>query len=90
MKRQEHEESKILWKLELTSAKDLNLTLEHARLIDVVTKKIEDYSLTYHEYLEDISTYLQEITDDAEPKEVIKNMCNFLIEKYNGQEVRSE
>lgn len=89
MERQSHEESKVLWKLELESAKDLTLTPEHKKLVDVVTKKIEDYTLTYEEYLVDITNFLKDTPEGAEPKEVIKNMCNHLIDKY-GKEVRSE
>ena len=90
MERQPHEESKVLWKLELESAKDLTLTPEHKKLVDIVTKKIEDYSLTYEEYLVDITNFLKDVSEDAEPKEVIKNMCNRLIQKYGSEEVRSE
>lgn len=89
MERQSHEESKVLWKLELESAKNLTLTPEHQKLVDIVTKKIEDYTLTYDEYLADILDFLKGASDDIGPKEVIKNMCNQLIEKY-GKEVRSE
>lgn len=89
MERQSKEESQTLWKLELESAKLLDLTPEHSTLIKVVTAKIEDYSLTYEEYLADIADYLQSASDDDEPREVIKNMCLTLIEKY-GEEVRSE
>ena len=90
MERQPHEESKVLWKLELESAKDLTLTPEHKKLVDIVTKKIEDYSLTYEEYLVDITNFLKDASEDAEPKEVIKNMCNRLIQKYDHQETESE
>ena len=90
MERQSHEESKVLWKLELDSAKNLKLTPEHQKLVDLVTKKIEDYSLTYCEYVTDIADYLEQQSDDLEPKEVIKNMCNHLIQKYGSEEVRSE
>lgn len=91
MERQSKEESQVLWKLELESAKHITLTPEHQALVDLVTEKIEDYTLTYEEYLTDISTFLAEASDDDEPKEVIKNMCNHLIQKYNGsEEVRSE
>ena len=90
MERQSHEESKALWKLELDSAKNLKLTPEHQKLVDLVTKKIEDYSLTYCEYVTDIADYLEQQSDDLEPKEVIKNMCNHLIQKYGSEEVRSE
>lgn len=89
MERQSKEESQMLWKLELESAKLLDLTPEHSALINIVTDKIEGYSLTYEEYLADIANYLQSASDDDEPKEVIKNMCLTLIEKY-GKEVRSE
>lgn len=90
MERQSKEESQMLWRLELESAKMLDLTPEHSELIKVVTKKIEDYTLTYEEYLSDIAEYLQSASDDEQPKEVIKNMCNHLIQKYGSEEVRSE
>ena len=89
MGRQSKEESQILWKLELEAANALELTVEHAELINVVTKKIDDYSLTYVEYLQDITDYLDKV-DDSDPKETIKNMCNYLIKKYGSEEVRSE
>lgn len=80
----------MLWRLELESAKNLNLTPEHQALVDIVTKKIEDYTLTYDEYVSDIADYLQSASDEDEAKEVIKNMCNHLIQKYGSKEVRSE
>ena len=92
MERQSHEESKVLWKLELESAKDLPLTPEHQKLVNIVTKKIEDYTLTYEEYVQDIADYLSVVNDNEQeenPKTIVKNMCNHLIEKY-GEEVRSE
>ena len=90
MERQSHEESKVLWKLELDSAEKLTLTPEHQKLIDLVTKKIEDYSLTYYEYVEDIAAYLQQLPHDVDPKEAIKTMCNYLIEKYGYQKTESK
>ena len=90
MERQSHEESKILWTLELASAEKLTLTPEHKKLVDIVTKKIENYSLTYYEYVEDIAAYLQQLPHDIDPKEAIETMCNHLIEKYGSEEVRSE
>ena len=90
MGRQSKEESQMLWKLELESAKLLDLTPEHSKLIKIVTSKIEDYSLTYDEYVQDIADFLEEASDDDQPKEVIKNMCNYLIQKYGSEEVRSE
>ena len=90
MERQSKEESQVLWKLELESAKMLELIPEHSELIKVVSKKIEDYTLTYDEYLSDIADYLQSASDDDQPKEVIKNMCNHLIQKYGHQKTESE
>lgn len=87
MERQSKEESQVMWKLELETARKLDLTPEHSQLISVVTAKIEDYTLTYDEYVKDIADYLETASDDAEPKEVIQNMCNYLIQKYNGEEV---
>ena len=90
MERQSHEESKVLWKLELESAEKLTLTPEHQKLVDLVTKKIDGYTLTYEEYLVDITNFLKDTSEDAEPKEVIKNMCNHLIQKYGHQKTESE
>lgn len=90
MERQSKEESQVLWKLELESAKNLDLTSEHKALIDLVTTKIDDYSLTYNEYVEDVAAYLITATDEEDPREVIKNMCNHLIQKYGSKEIRSE
>ena len=89
MERQSKEESQTLWKLELESAKSITLTPEHQALIDLVTVKIEDYTLTYDEYVSDIADYLKTALDDDDPKKVIENMCNHLIQKYD-KEVRSE
>lgn len=93
MNRQSKEESQIMWKLEMESAKTLTLTDEHAQLIEIVSSKIEDYTLTYDEYVKDIHDYLvtvNESEEDKEPKEVVKEMCQYLINKYNGEEIRSE
>ena len=90
MERQSKEESQVLWKLELETAKNLDLAPEHKALIDLVTTKIDDYSLTYNEYVEDIAAYLITETDEEDPREVIKNMCNHLIQKYGHQKTESE
>ena len=90
MERQSHEESKVLWKLELASAEKLTLTPEHQKLVDLVTKKIDDYTLTYEEYLVDIANFLKDASENDEPKEIIKNMCNHLIQKYGHQKTESE
>ena len=93
MERQSHEESKVLWKLELESAKNLKLTPEHQKLVDIVTKKIDDYSLTYTEYVQDIADYLSVENDNGQEedaKTIIKNMCNHLIQKYGHQKTESE
>lgn len=90
MARQSKEESQVMWKLELESAKCLELSTEHSELIALVTTKIEDYTLTYEEYVKDIAEYLETASEGTEPKEVIKNMCNYLIQKYGSKEVRSE
>ena len=79
-----------MWKLELETAKRLDLTPEHSALIALVTTKIKDYTLTYDEYVKDVADYLETASDDELPREVIKNMCNYLIQKYGGKEVRSE
>lgn len=90
IQRQSKEESQALWQLELDSAKNVQLSAEHMTLLAIVNRKIEDYSLTYVEYVGDIADYLDKAKDE-EPKVVIANMINHLIEKYgNSEEVRSE
>jgi len=90
MARQSKEESQIMWKMELETAKRLDLTPEHSALITLVTTKIEDYTLTYDEYVKDIADYLETASDDELPREVIKNMCNYLIQKYGHQKTENE
>ena len=93
MERQSHEESKVLWKSELESAKNLKLTPEHQKLVDIVTKKIDDYTLTYTEYVQDIADYLSVENNNGQEedaKTIIKNMCNYLIQKYGHQKTESE
>lgn len=90
MERQSKEESQIMWRMELETTKRLDLTPEHSELIKLVTTKIEDYTLTYDEYVKDIIDYLETASDNALPREVIKNMCNHLIQKYGHQKTESE
>lgn len=91
MERQSHEESKTMWKLELASAEQLQLTELHKQLMNVISPKIEDYTLTYEEYMEDVAAFILASSDEEDAKTVVENMCNFLIQKYNGsEEVRSE
>ena len=90
MERQSKEESQIMWRMELETAKRLDLSPEHSALIKLVTTKIEDYTLTYDEYVKDIADYLETVSDNVEPREVIKNMCNYLIQKYGHQKTESE
>ena len=39
---------------------------------------------------DEFGDWLESASDDEQPKEVIKNMCNHLIQKYGSKEVRSE
>ena len=92
MERQSKEVSQTMWQMELESAGALNLTEEHKKLVDIVTEKINDYTLTYDEYVADIAEYLGTVKGDEDPKTVIKNMCETLYDRYNsfGNSVEAE
>lgn len=92
MERQSKEESLNLWKLEkehLDKA-NLNISPEFSTMMEVVDKKINDYTLTYNEYVDDIIKYLQDLeeTDDIQVRmQQVENMYIHLTNKYtdNGK-----
>ena len=92
IQRQSKEESQALWQLELDSASKIELSAEHMTLLAIVNRKIQDYTLTYAEYVNDIAEYLQSADGTLEPKTVIDEMIKYLTNKYgtDSEEVRSE
>lgn len=88
MERQSKEESLNLWKLEkehLDKA-NLNISPEFSTMMEVVDKKINDYTLTYNEYVDDIIKYLQDLeeTDDIQVRmQQVENMYIHLTNKYS-------
>lgn len=91
MERQSKEESLVLWALEkdhFSSKSDTSKEL--LELIEVVDEKINDYTLTYNEFVDDIVDSLKNCNDTNdlnERKQQVRNMYSYLIKKYkeNGE-----
>lgn len=87
MERQSKEDSLALWKFEKNNTKRLgsNISEELRELMEVADKKINDYSLTYNEFLDDILEGLAKLkdTDNIETRRLqIKGLYNCLTNKY--------
>lgn len=91
MERQSKEESLVLWTLEkdhFSSKPDTSKEL--LELIEVVDEKINDYTLTYNEFVDDIIDGLKNCNDTNdlnERKQQVLSMYSYLIKKYkeNGE-----
>ena len=75
MIRQSKEDSLALWEFEKNNTKQLgsNISEELRELMEVADKKINDYSLTYNEFMNDIALCRQL---------QIKGLYNDLTNKY--------
>lgn len=87
MERQSKEDSLALWESEKNNTKRLgsNISEELRELMEVADKKINDYSLTYNEFLDDILEGLAKLkdTDNIETRRLqIKGLYNCLTNKY--------
>lgn len=87
MERQSKEDSLALWEFEKNNIKRLgsNISEELRELMEVADKKINDYSLTYNEFLDDILEGLAKLkdTDNIETRRLqIKGLYNCLTNKY--------
>lgn len=87
MERQSKEDSLALWEFEKNNIKRLgsNISEELRELIEVADKKINDYSLTYNEFLDDILEGLAKLkdADNIENRRLrIKGLYNCLTNKY--------
>lgn len=87
MERQSKEDSLALWEFEKNNTKrlDSNISEELRELMEVADKKINDYSLTYNEFLDDILEGLAKLkdTDNIETRRLqIKGLYNCLTNKY--------
>lgn len=87
MERQSKEDSLVLWEFEKNNTKRLgsNISEELRELMEVADKKINDYSLTYNEFLDDILEGLAKLkdTDNIETRRLqIKGLYNCLTNKY--------
>lgn len=59
------------------------------RLYDVVEQSINDESITYQDFMDDVMDYLSKANEDDSIEDrlkFIKNMCDTLIEKYGRKE----
>lgn len=87
MERQSKEDSLAPWEFEKNNTKRLgsNISEELRELMEVADKKINDYSLTYNEFLDDILEGLAKLkdTDNIETRRLqIKGLYNCLTNKY--------
>lgn len=87
MERQSKEDSFALWEFEKNNVKQFgsNISEELRELMEVADKKINDYSLTYNEFLDDILEGLAKLkdTDNIETRRLqIKGLYNCLTNKY--------
>lgn len=87
MERQSKEDSLALWEFKKNNTKRLgsNISEELRELMEVADKKINDYSLTYNEFLDDILEGLAKLkdTDNIETRRLqIKGLYNCLTNKY--------
>lgn len=87
MERQSKEDSLALWEFEKNNVKQFGskISEELKELMEVADKKINDYSLTYNEFLDDILEDLAKLkdTDNIETRRLqIKGLYNCLTNKY--------
>lgn len=87
MERQSKEDSLALWEFEKNNVKQFgsNISEELKKLMEVADKKINDYSLTYDELIDDIIegvTKLRSIDNIEDRRSQIKVLYNNLINKY--------
>lgn len=88
VKKMTKEESLAMLKLEKAFMgnyvnEDLN------RLYDVVEQSINDESITYQDFMDDVMDYLSKANEDDSIEDRLKfinNMCDTLIEKYGRKE----
>ena len=87
MERQSKEDSLALWEFEKNNVKQFgsNISEELKELMEVADKKINNYSLTYNEFMDDILEGLAKLkdTDSIETRQLqIKVLYNDLTNKY--------
>lgn len=87
MERQSKEDSLALWEFEKNNVKQFGskISEELKELMEVTDKKINNYSLTYNEFMDDILEGLAKLkdTDSIETRQLqIKGLYNYLTNKY--------
>ena len=84
MERQSKEDSLALWEFEKNNVKQFGSKISE-ELKEVADKKINNYSLTYNEFMDDILEGLAKLkdTDSIETRQLqIKGLYNCLTNKY--------
>ena len=84
MERQSKEDSLALWEFEKNNVKQFGSKISE-ELMEVADKKINNYSLTYNEFMDDILEGLAKLkdTDSIETRQLqIKGLYNCLTNKY--------
>lgn len=84
------EMSLAMLKLEREGAKDAPPKLQE--MLEVVEKAIEADTITYEDFVEQLTTYFEELVPDDEGStiesrsEAVDKMCDKIIDKYAGKE----
>lgn len=90
--RQSKEESLALWSLEKEGYEGTEMSKETAKLMQILDRKIYDYTLTYEEYVNDVVDWLSKYATDSESledrKKVINDMYIYFIDKYSNEDNR--
>lgn len=82
------EESLTMLKLEKAFIGD-NVNEDLNKLYDIVEQSINDETITYQDFVDDVISYLSNANNDDSTEDrskFIKDMCNSLIKKYGREE----
>lgn len=88
MEKQSKEVSVVMWEQEKASLEGVDISENLAKLMQTVDRKINEYSITYDEYVDDVVEYLLKLedTDDLDGrKKQIEQMYIDLNHKYEEQ-----
>ena len=82
------EESLTMLRLEKSFMGD-NVNEDLNKLYDIVEQSINNETITYQDFVDDVISYLSNANDDDSTEDrskFIKDMCNSLIKKYGRKE----
>ena len=85
MERQSKEDSLALWEFEKNNVKQFgsNISEELKELMEVADKKINNYSLTYNEFVDDILEGLAKLKDTRSEERRVGKECRSRWSPYH-------